>query len=132
MVNQRTPKRSDSSPDTGPASRKPGGQRQQEDAGPQRCVGVVVAVQRQPDALQPDDQHELQPAAGHRGQQGGGVAGGEGPVAEQPQPEHRLRDPGLDDGERRPAARRPPISPAEHLRAGPAHGVAAVAAGCRR
>jgi MFS family permease len=34
-------------------------------------------VQRQPDPLQPDDQHELQPAAGGRGDQAGRVAGGE-------------------------------------------------------
>ena len=41
-------------------------QGQHEDAGPERRRFVAVAVQRQPDALKPDDQHELQPAAPYR------------------------------------------------------------------
>ena len=49
-------------------------QRQHVDAGPQRRLREVVAVLRQPDPLQPDDQDELQAAAAHRRQQRGEVA----------------------------------------------------------
>ena len=44
-------------------------EREQGDARPQRRVGVAVAVQRQPDALEPDDQHELHASAGDGGEQ---------------------------------------------------------------
>ena len=62
------------------------------------CVGV--AVQRQPDALQPDDQHELQAAARHRGEQVHGLTGREGADPEQPQVDHRVGDAVLDEAER--------------------------------
>ena len=73
--------------------------------------GEVVAVQRQPDSLQPDDQHELQAAAGDRAHQARHVARRVGADAEQAQPEHRLGDLRLDqaedDQQATPAARPP-------------------------
>lgn len=45
-----------------PGDEETGGKREHIDAGPQRGVLERVAVRRQPDALQPDDQHELQTA----------------------------------------------------------------------
>ena len=48
-------------------------------------IGERVAVQRQPDALQPDDQHELQPAARDRASSAGQVAGRERADPEQAQ-----------------------------------------------
>ena len=57
-------------------------------------------MQRQPDALQPDDEHELQPAAGHGHCERGDVAGGEGPYPEQAQLEQRIDHPALDHHER--------------------------------
>jgi len=57
-------------------------------------------VQRQPDALQPDDEHELQPAAGDGHRQAGQVARREGADAEQAELEHRRLDAGLQDAER--------------------------------
>ena len=74
-------------------------ERQQVDARPQRRLDVVVAVQRQPDALQPDDEHELQSAAGDGGDEPGRAAGGEGADAEQAELEHRLGHPALDGDE---------------------------------
>jgi hypothetical protein len=56
-------------------------------------------VQRQPDPLQPDDQHELHAAPGDGHHQAGDAARGEGPDAEQAELEHRLGDPGLDHRE---------------------------------
>ena len=106
VAKPRAPKRSDREPDIGPEIEEAGGQRQQVDAGPQRRLGVVVAVQRQPDPLQPDDQHELQPAAGDGRDQAGDAAGGERADPEQAELEHRLGDPRLDHDERAPAARR--------------------------
>src|SRR5580704_5010471 len=50
---------------------EPGGEREHVDARPQRRDGEVVAVQRQPDPREPDDQHELQAAAGDRAEQRG-------------------------------------------------------------
>ena len=96
----RAPNRSDSAPAAGPGDQESGRQREQEDAGPQRGVGVVVAVQRQPDALQPDDEHELQATLGERRRERGGVARAERPDLEQGQPDHRLGHPGLDEDER--------------------------------
>ena len=43
-----------------PGDEEAAGQREHVDAGPQRRALEAVAVQRQPDALQPDDEHELQ------------------------------------------------------------------------
>ena len=47
----------------------PDGERQHVDARPQRRLGEAVAVLGQPDALQPDDQHEHQAAARDGGQE---------------------------------------------------------------
>ena len=105
--------------------RKPGRQRQHVDARPQGRDGEVVAVQRQPDASQPDDQHELQSAAGHGTHETGRVPGCKCPYLEQSHPEHRLCDLGLDDAEHHQednAADQPGV----HQRAGPAGGVPAV------
>ncbi len=82
-------------------------------------------MQRQPDALEPDDQHELEAAPGDRAQQGGEVAAGEHRVAEEPQREHGFGDPALDHAEHAEhggAAEQPGQDP----RVGPAHGVPAV------
>ena len=95
----RDPNRSDKIPESRPGHQEAGRHRQHEDARPQRRLVVGVAVQRQPDALQPDDQHELDAAARDRHQQAGHVARGELADLEQRQPEHRLGDPGLDDHE---------------------------------
>ena len=67
----------------GAADQHPDRQRQDVDAGPQGRVGEVVAVLGQPDPLQPDDQHEHQPAARDRRQERGERAEAEGPDAEQ-------------------------------------------------
>ena len=93
--------------------------------GPERRLREVVAVLGQPDALEPDDQDELEPAAAHRREQRREVAGREGADPEQVEVEHRLVDAQLDhaeDGEQREAAdqRR------EHERRRPAHRVPAV------
>ena len=69
VENGRAPMRSDRMPDRGPAMRIPSVSGQHVDAGPQRGVLEAVAVLGQPDALQPDDQHEHQPAAGARGEE---------------------------------------------------------------
>ena len=53
----------------------------------------------QPDALQPDDQDELEPAAAHRRQERREVPGGERPDPEQVEVEHRLLDALLDQAE---------------------------------
>ena len=66
VAKSRAPYRSDSTPEMGPAIEEPDRQRQHVDAGPQRRAGEVVAVQRQPDALEPDDQHEHETAAADR------------------------------------------------------------------
>jgi hypothetical protein len=82
-------------------------------------------VQRQPDPLQPDDQHELLTAPGDGHDQAGDAAGGERPDPEQVEPEHRLGDPALDEAERDEqdqAAR----DQADHGGIGPAHAVAVI------
>ena len=106
VAKPRAPKRSDRVPASGTRDEEAGGEGQQEDAGPQGRVAVVVAVQRQPDPLQPDDEHELQAASGDGHDEARHVAGGEGPDAEQAELEHRLGDPGLDHDERREQQRR--------------------------
>jgi hypothetical protein len=77
------------------------GQRQHVDAGPERRFGEAVAVLRQPDALQPDDQHEHQPAAGDGGEEGREAAEAERADAEQREAEHRLGNAQLDRDEGR-------------------------------
>ena len=44
-------------------------ERKQIDPGPQRRPLKAVSMQRKPDALKPDDEHELQPASAHRREQ---------------------------------------------------------------
>ena len=99
-VNGRAPKRSDSEPAMGPATRKPTVIGQQIDARPQRGGLEAVAVQRKPDALQPDDEHELQTAAAHRRHQPGEVAHAERRGPEQPDVDHRRVDVQFDEAER--------------------------------
>ncbi len=79
---------------------KRGGHRQQVDAGPQWRLVVVVAVQRQPDALQPDDQHELQAATCGGADERSDVAGGELTDAKERELEHRIADTQLHEHER--------------------------------
>jgi len=104
---------------------EPDGEGDHVDAGPQRCPLERVAVLGEPDPLEPDDEHELQPAPGEGSEEGGQVAHGERPVLEQVELEHRVLDPGLDDdegGEDEHAA----DQAGEDERAGPPHGVATV------
>ena len=88
-------------------------------------VGEAVAVARQVDPLQPDDEHELQAAAADAGQQRGEVAGGERANLEQVQMEHRLLDARLDEAED-DQHEHPAADLGDHLRARPAHRVVAV------
>ena len=108
-----------------PGDQEAYGQRQHVDPSPQRRVGIVIAVQRQPDAGQPDDEHELQAAPGDRPEQGGRVPGREGPDLEQAHPEHRVGDLGLDDAERGQQGG-PAGQPSEHPWVRPPGGVPAV------
>ena len=48
-----------------------GGEREHGQPGPQGRLGEVVAVEGQPDPLQPDDEHEHEAAPGHGGQEAG-------------------------------------------------------------
>ena len=100
-------------------------QRDHVDARPQRGLAEAVAVLRQPDALQPDDQHELDAAAAEGAEQAGDVAGGERADPEQAQPEHRLLDLGLDPDEQDQHGD-PAEDGGQHPRVGPAGGVPAV------
>ena len=64
-------------------------------------------MQRKPDPLEPDDQHEHEAAASKRGQQAGDASGREGPDAEEAEPEHGLLGAKFDeheDAEHRQAA----------------------------
>ncbi len=82
-------------------------------------------MQRQPNALQPNDEHEHQPAPAHGGQEAGDDAGGEGADFEERQREHGLAHPQLNDaegGEEDDAG----DEGSDHLGVGPPHGVAAV------
>ena len=82
-------------------------------------------MEGQPDALEPDDEHELQAASGDGHDEGGHAAGGKGPDAEQAELNERVGHLGLDDDEghqEEDAAG----EQADHERVGPAHGVAAV------
>ena len=73
----RAPNRSDSQPGGRAGDEEADGQREHVDPGPQRGALEAVAVDRQLDALQPDDQDEHQAAAAQAGQQAGQVPGGE-------------------------------------------------------
>ena len=79
----------------------------------------------QPDALQPDDEHELQPAAAQRGEQVRGVAEGERADPEQREVEQRVRYPQLDRDERG-EHQRTADEAGQDEGAGPAHDVVAV------
>ena len=74
-------------------------QGQHVDAGPERRGLEVVAVLGQPDALEPDDQHELEPTPADRGHQAGQVAHAERADPEQGDRHHRVLDPLLDQHE---------------------------------
>ena len=74
-------------------------QRHHGDPGPERGLREVEAVQGQPDALQPDDEHEHQPAPGQGGQEARQGPEGEGPDLEQVQVEHGVLHPGFDHDE---------------------------------
>ncbi len=100
-------------------------ERQHVDARPQRCVGEAVAVLGQPDALQPDDEHEHEPAARESGEQRGEVAAGEGADPEQGDAEHRSCHAPLDGHEQR-EHRDPAQERGEDPGIGPAHRVPAV------
>ena len=82
-----------------PGEQHPDRQRQDVDTRPQRRVGEVVAVLGQPDALQPDDQHEHQAAAGDRREERRQRAERERADLEQRQAEHRVGDAALDHRE---------------------------------
>ena len=104
VANQRAPKRSERYPEIGPAVEHAEGEREHVDARPQRCVSEIEAVLGQPDALQPDDQHEHQAAARDRREERRERAERECADAKQRQAEHRLGDAPLDRGEGRQAA----------------------------
>jgi hypothetical protein len=108
-----------------PGHQKAGREREHVDAGPQRCPVEAVAVQGQPDALEPDDEHELEAAASDRGQQCGHAPGGEGPQAEQRHVERGIGHPALDPDEQNQQGHPAPDG-ADHRRIGPTHGVATV------
>ena len=108
-----------------PRGQEPDGERDHVDAGPQRRLREAVAVQREPDPLQPDDQHEHETAPAQRGEEAGHVAGREGADAEEREAEHRLGHLGLDDPEEH-QDRHAPEDLRQHDGAGPPHGVPAV------
>ena len=109
----------------------PDRERQHVDAGPQRRLGEVVAVLGQPDALQPDDEHEHQAAARDRRQERRQRAERERPDAEQRQAEHRVLGAPLDAHEDR-QARDGARQQHQHARAAPARRLLRPPAGCRR
>ena len=90
------------------------------DAGPQRRVREVVAVQRQPDALQPDDEHEHQAALGHGVEKTAQVADRKHADAEQAEVEHGVLDPQFDE-DKGDQQEQPRHHAAEHQRIRPAH-----------
>jgi len=102
-----------------------GRERQHVDAGPQRRRGVRVSALRQPDALQPNDQHEHQTAAPDRRQKAGQICRRELPIGEQLQTKHRIADAALDQnegGHQRDSG----AQLGQHSRIRPAHRVARV------
>src|SRR5664279_4901972 len=104
---------------------EPEGKREHGDARPQGGDAEGVAVQRQPDPLEPDDEHEHQPVTAESGQEAGQYPAGEGPDLEQLQPEHGLGDLGLDDAEH-DEERDPEGQRAQDHGIGPSHGLVAV------
>jgi hypothetical protein len=82
-------------------------------------------VQGQPDALQPDDEDELEPATAERREEHGHGARGVGPDAEEMQLEHRVRHVELDHDEGHQEGQSPQDR-GQDEGAGPAHRVAAV------
>ena len=105
-----------------PRDQEPGRERQHGQPRPQRRPREVVAVQWQPDPLQPDDQHEHQPAAAQRGEEAGQHSGRERADLEQLDAEHRLGNPVSIIAER-DQQRHPDHQEREHLGVRPAHGV---------
>ena len=90
VANQRAPKRSERYPERRTGDQHAERQRQHVEAGAQRRVDVVDAVLGQPDALQPDDQHEHQPAARDRREERRERPERERADAKQRQAEHRV------------------------------------------
>ena len=77
-------------------------------------------MQRQPDPLQPDDDHQIQAAACQGGQETGDIACGEHPDLEQLKPEHGLRDVLLNIDER-PECQRAADQTCQYKGTAPAH-----------
>ena len=71
LAKSRAPKRSDRIARDRSGDEQSSGERKNGDACPQRGALEGVAVQRQPDALEPDDQDEHQATATQRSQQTG-------------------------------------------------------------
>ena len=69
---------------------EPENHRDHVDPRPERRGLVADPVQREPYPLEEDDEHYLHPASPYRGQQAGEVCGGEHPVLEQIEAEHRV------------------------------------------
>ncbi len=101
------------------------GEREHVDPRPERRLREAVAVLGQPDALQPDDEHEHEPAAPHRREEARQHARRVRPDPEQRQPEHGMVRAQLDHCEDHQEEEAAPEE-AEHPRARPAHGAPAV------
>ena len=79
-----------------------GGERHHIQPGPQRGAFEAVSVQGQPDALQPNDEHELQSSPAEEEEETGDVPAGEGADAKKAKIHERLGDAGLhpeEDGQ---------------------------------
>jgi hypothetical protein len=114
-------------PGDGPRDEESERQRQHPDARPERRRGKAVAVLRQPDPLQPDDQHEHQAAARDRREEAREHAERERADAEEAESEHRVRGARLDGDEDR-EQREAGGDAREHEGRVPAHGLRAVRA----
>src|SRR5579885_731732 len=82
-----------------PHHNETGHQWQHVDACPERRHLKAIAMQRQPDALQPDDEHELQATTRCTCKKATDVTGGEHTDFEQIEPEHWIADVQLDPDE---------------------------------
>jgi len=81
------------------------------DSRPERRGRVADPVQREPDPLEEDGEHYLDPAAPHRRQKSGQDRGREHPAPEEVDAEHRIGHPALHEREDRKQAE-PPASEA--------------------
>jgi hypothetical protein len=109
----------------GARNHEPDSEGNEGDTGPQWRLGEAVPVLGQPDALQPDDQHELDATAADGRQEPRQKSGGERPDAEQLQPDHRVGDPELDHDEQAQDGQAAE-DPTEHFGVRPPHGVPAI------